>query len=749
MERRVNFHDRMDLSHADLNNVQAFAQSSMDDIVADGLTADRKYAGFDAVATGVAELTVQPGRLYVQGRVYKRDTVFTKDFTTSLPIATRKIVSLVIYGDEAQTDVRPREFLLDVETGSSESRTVAMETARLCTINVASGQENADPLPPILDAGVVEVARIVLIPTGIQSVTMMTANRLDSVQAVAARTGALETFRDRVDPQVASLASDIAALTKGQATVVGLDMYGRMLGRIAVMEKKLDIPGNALDSAADFFLDASGSDLAFAGSSVKLQEGLRFADDAANVAPLQVFDPLNPKAKIVGGMLFPAYSRARRMSVGPATGEVQLSAYTYATHEMVQKTVSRTRIRYGGSWTVSTSAAWWKSGLYNATASIFGLIGEALVPTAFSRAVLYHHHVRVPYFWEDSYEETYWEDVTTAHSVNGTQVAETFLQANDMWLDAVGLRFTRLAADGAVTIAICETDRGAPLLDKVIARATVERAALKLGEDTVIPLQPTFLTGGVRYAIVILTAADHWVGTVQGSVYPQGTMFYVLDGAYQQGDGTKDIAFSLHAAEFAASRTVIELAPIQLIGGVVDIDVLAPTVVPGAAQLTYEVQIGSIWHPLASAQELALGAGGAIPPLLPFRAVFSGTTDVMPAVSLTGSQVAVSRPRTAFTHFSAIRNLPSSSDSIHVTARLEDFDGDHHVATCHLRTGGGYATETAPSTTVDNVTEDGAIERTWTFALGAPVASYRIKLSGTTDNVLNGFHIAARKDFAL
>ncbi|WP_157080319.1 hypothetical protein [Sphingobium cloacae] len=747
----MNFYDRMDLSHADLNTMQAFAQASMDDIVADGIAAERKYAGFDAVATGVAELTVQPGRLYVGGRAYKRDTAFVKDFTTSLPVATKKIVSLVIYGDQVETDVRPREILLDVETGSSEARALAMETARLCIVNVASGQENADPLPPILDAAVLEVARIVLTPVGIQSVTMMTANRLDSVQAVALRSAALETFRARVEPQVASLASDIAALTKGQSGVVSLDMYGRMLGRLAVMEKKMDIPGNALDSAADFFLDASASDLAFAGSSVKLDEGLRFADDAAGIAPLQVFDPLNPRAKVVGGMLLPAYKRVKRFAVGRATGETQLSSFSYATHEMVQKTVSRSRVRYGGTRLVSSSIAWWKSGLFDTTALIFGREGEVwpAFPGSIGLSRLWHHYVRAPYCWVDSYEESYWEDVTTEHSVNGTQAAETFLQANDMWLDAVGLNFTRLAADGAVTVAICETDRGAPLLDKVIARATVDRAALKLNEETVIPLQPTFLTGGVRYAIVILTAADHWIGTVQGSVYPQGTMFYVLDGAYQQGDGTKDIAFSLYAAEFESPRTVIDLSPIQLNGGIVDIDVLAPTIVPGAAQLTYEVQIGGAWHPLASAEELALGAGGAIPPLLPFRAVFSGTTDVMPAVSLTDSQVKVSRPKTAFTHFSAIRNLPGTSTSIHVTARLEGFDTAHHSAACHLRTGGGYATETAPSATVDAPTEDGAIERTWTFTLGAAVASYRIKLSGTTDNVLRGFHVAARKDFAL
>lgn len=753
MESRVIFHADMDNDPADFTNLQDFVQGSMEHVVADGITNDRKYAGFAAAATGVTTLTVQPGRFYSEGKVYNRESTYVHDFTTNLPVATKRIASLVVYGSEVDTDSRPRDFLINAETNAVEPRVVAMERARIANINVVFGQENADPLPPVVDSGVIVVATIVLLPSGIQSVTMATDTAIDSVKSVSTRTKSLEAFRDVAAPQIISLASDIAALTKGQKSTLTLDQYGRTLARLAVLEAQAGIPAAAVDSSADYFLDTRASDLAFSGSQVKVEEGIRFADEAANVAAINIFNALNPAAKIVGGVMFPAYSRAKRFSVGAPTGEVQVSSYSYQTNEMVQKTASRIRVRYGPSKTVCTNSAWWKSGQYDATTKVFRLNGETwtIDPADYALAVQNHKYIRVTQFWQDSYEEPYWDAVTISHSVAGAQVAETFLNSNDMWLDAVGLTFTRLAASGTVTVAICETERGLPMLDRVISKTTVDRAALSLNAETVIPVQPVFLTGGERYAIVVISAADHWLGTVQGSAYPQGTFFYVLDGAYQQGDATRDIAFSLYAAQFSASRAVIDLQPLSLSGGIVEIDLIAPAIIPGATSLDFEVQVNSVWQPLASVDDLVLGAGGNIPPLLPFRAVFTGTPDVMPALTLTDSQVTVARPRTTLRHISTVRTLPGSgSDAIRVIARLEYFESAHHTATCKILRGAGYTTVEDADSVVDETMEDGSIERTWVFDIASgDITSYRIRMDATTDSALNVFHFGWRKDYAI
>ncbi|QQN73170.1 hypothetical protein [Croceicoccus sp. YJ47] len=747
MERRTIFQDGMDNDPADFNNLQDFAQTSFDHLVADGLTPERKYAGFKAAATGVTSVTVQPGRLYSGGKVFDRAAAFEKDFATSLPLATRKIVSLVAWGQEVETDQRPREFLINEETGASEPRVVAMERARIANINTVAGEENADPVAPIVGADVTVIGEIVLTPAGVESVTMNAANALDSVQSLGDRTAKIEDFRARAEPQIGSLASDISALAKGQRGLVGADSYGRSLLRLATLEEEVGIPVAAVDSAADFFLDDNATDTAFTGHDAIVEDGVRFPNANSATGELQIFDALNPRARLVGGTLFPAYKRAKRFALTKRSGEVQISTYSYGSYDLVQKKSTRTRLRTGPKRTVSTSSVWWQSGKYNG-AAVFEKDGESFVVYNAYDLKNGVETARIAQFWGDYVSEPYWETVKVPHVAQGAQVAETWLQANDMWLDAVGLTFTRLAAAGSVTLAICETDRGLPLLDKVISKTTIEREDLVAGGETVIPVQPVFLSGGSSYAMVIITSADHWLATVQGSEYPQGTFFYVIDGVFQQGDTSRDVMFSLHAADFGASRAVIDLQPLQLAGGISDIDILAESIVPGACQLTYEVQIANAWHPLDPSLDLT--PGGVTSPLLPLRVVMNGTPDVMPALTLTGSQVKVAASKTSLVHVSEPRVLPGAgSSTIRVIARLEYFDEAEHDAGCTLLTGAGYGTTRTANSFVDRIAEDGAIERTWIFDLGTAVASYRIRLTGTAANPLDLFHIATRKDYAL
>ncbi|MGE5563122.1 MAG: hypothetical protein ACM3ZV_07400 [Bacillota bacterium] len=750
MERRVIFQDGMDNDPADYNHLQDFTEQSLDHIVGDAITADRKFAGFASAATGVTTLTVAPGRLYVNGQVYNSDTEFVKDFAAQLPVATRRIAMVVAFGDEVDTDGRPREFLIDEETGNSEPRVVSMERARVAKISVAMGQESADPLPPLLDAGVTAIATIVLAATGIESVTMTAENAIDSVQSVANRVEDLETFRDRANPQIASLASDIAALTAGQANLVGNVPYGRTLERLATLESKAGIPDAAADSYADFLLDDTGSDLGFAGSSAKIEEGVRFADEASAVTQLALLNPLDPKAKVVGGMLLPAYTSTLRMTSGPKSGEIQAASFTYGENAVVQKTVSRHRVRHGRAKTPSSAANWWKTGRFDAAALIFRREDEVWTIPANRREQAIKHHVfdRHKFHFEDSYEETYWEAVTTPAVVNGTIVAETWLQGNDTWLISLGLEFTKLAAAGGVTVLICETDRGMPLLDKVISSTTLNREDLVLNAETQFPLQPAFLTGGKRYAAAVITAADHWLAAT--SSFQQGTLFYVQDGAYQQGDPAKDLKFSLYSADFTAAQAVIDLQPLQLAGGLSDVDILASAVIPGSTQLSYRIQVGGAWYPLGDVDDTILGAGGVMPAMVPLQAVFTGTPDVMPAVRIDSSQAKVSRSKPGFTYVTAIRNLPGAgSAQIRATFLLEQFDEVHHDLTVSLLSGAGYATETAATSVTDVAQPDGSIERTVVFNLGAAVTSYRFKAVGATDSQLLPFHIAARKDYAL
>lgn len=751
MERLVIFRDGMDNDPADITNVQAFVRQSIDHVVGDAVSAERRYAGFAVAKTAAADVEVTAGRLYSEGRVYARADVATKSFLTSLPVATKKIVLVVVYGQDLETDQRPREFLLNEETGASEPRVVAMESARQAVVAFAPGAESPDPTDPIIDAGVLPVARIVLSPTGVQSVDAIAANALPSIEQLSGRADAAEAFQARTGPQIGALGSEIASLREGQSGLVSREVYGRGLARLAVLEAKNGIPSAAVDSQADYFLDASKSDPAFAGYDTKLQEGIRLPDAAFATTALALFDPLDPRAKVIDGVLFPAHSYDTRLSVGPRTGELQVSAYSYQANQMVQRTMSRTRIRYGEEFTVCTNSAFWAAGTADYAAGTFTKDGEVFENLGVAATFADGHAViqRLRRVWEDSYDEPYWDQVTVTTNVPGAQVAETFLNANGGWLARVQLTFTRLAAAGAVTISICETDRGAPNLAKVISTTTIDREQLALGVNK-LAVQPCYLKGGIRYAIVVTSAADHWLATTGGENFPQGTLFYVLDGAYQQGDGTRDLVFALDFMKFSAARAVVNLQPLQLAGGMTAIDILAESIVPGSCDLTYEVQVAGVWTPLAPTNASILGAGGNVPALVSLRAVMTGTPDAMPVVKLTGSRVRVSRPKLAATHVSAIRMLPGAgSASIRVIERFEYFETARHTASVRLRTGAGFATLVNPSSYVDAVQADGSVERTYVFNLGAAVTQFRIQTDITTDNALRTFHVAWRKDYVL
>jgi hypothetical protein len=207
--------------------------------------------------------------------------------------------------------------------------------------------------------------------------------------------------------------------------------------------------------------------------------------------------------------------------------------------------------------------------------------------------------------------------------------------------------------------------------------------------------------------------------------------------------------FSLYQAQFNASRTVIDLQPLSLAGGISDIDILSSAIIPGSTQLAYEIQVGGAWYPLAAVDSSILGAGGVMPNLVAFRAVFTGTPDVMPALTLANSQVTIARCKTAFTYFGAQRHLPATSTNIHVTVRLEGFDAAHHTLTAELLTGAADGTTEAADSSSDVANPDGSIDRTYVFNLAAGVDYFRPKFTGGTDNSLSVFHIAQRKDYAL
>ena len=590
-------------------------------------------------------------------------------------------------------------------------------------------------------------------PVGV-STTVASENQVGNLENLGNRVTGVETWKAVAAPMILSLASDISRISNDRRNDLNADLTGRMLGRLAVLESRDGIPSNAADSTADFFLNPATSDLANVASNCKVDEGVRFADDGINETALQLFNPLNPQVSVANGVLFPTYDPTLRMSAGPQTGSVSLASYTYQTVEFQQKQMSRTRIRWGKPFSVCTNSTFWRAGQYDPVTHVFTRGGETFaIDSAYYQLALRNHtFIRLTQFWTDTYSEAYWDINKEAFTVSGASVEETFPVGQDMWLQSIALKFTQLDSSGSVTLLVCEcTSTGEIDPLRVIGRATVAFGSLSTTTKTafIFPA-PVFLKAGNRYGFRIISAANHYIATANGPSFPNG-MFFTMIGGYAVADPQKHVVFDLYGCKFRQSVVAVDLQGLQLSGGIVGIDILAEAVIPSSVSLTYAVQVNGAWVPLDQINAGVLNAGGARPPLLPFRAVFQGTPDMMPCVSLLVSKVRVERPKTAFAHYwpAGGRTPPAVTAQVRLTARYENFDALIHSAGVTLLTGASFATETAASSYSDVSPEAGVIERTYVWNLGAPVAAFKFKATGSSSTPLTVFHIAWFKDWVL
>ena len=759
MEKQVIFRDYQEQQAIDHSNLQEFARDSIDHVVNDAVTAGRRYAGFAVSKTAQTEVTVAAGRMYdVAGAVYVRASALVQSLTSNLAAGSKRIISISAYGVETETDTQERDFLTNVETGQTEPDSVAMTRSRDAVLVFTAGSESADPQPPALPVTHVEIARVLVDTIQVVSITMMTDNEVASTEELDQRAKVLETFKTAIEPRVSSLASDLSALANQlKMRGAGQDIV-QLYRDMAIVKEALEIPDTASDYGADRFLTAAESDVddtAGQGYDALVEEGARFPDANADEFELGIFSANDPNAKVVGGLLLPIYEDILKLSIATYHSDLGIAQYGFQTFDLTQLTMSRQRLRYGSVFTVCTNGSWWNSGTYDAATNTFQKAGETFEVIDFYQwpDVTYwagHQGVRLRQVWTDTYSEPYWGYVTTDHSITGAQVAQTFLSANDMWLTRVGFYLTSKAANENVFLTLCETTNGQPDLSKAILHQAVDQADLVVNGFTRVAVAPTFLKAGQHYALVLTSNANHKIGMAYGQEYVDGTFFYSTDGIYYQGDLTKDMLLELWGARFTTPQVAIELNAINLDGGIRAIDILASIISPESTQLIFEAQPGGSgeWHAI-NASDLTTFA--ATPPLARFRARFIGTRDIHAGVMLTGSRCHLSRPKTAFKHVSTAITLASGSDDITVQCLLEGFDDTPHDFSLVLRHG---VTDETADTVEDVVLPDlpnisGRLQRTFNFALAAPITDFILVATGTTTIAGNTFHWAERVHWAI
>lgn len=752
------------------------------------------YFNDDAGGVALNFLTLQPG----------------------LPAVTKRIAAIVVWGQEVLTDTEPRTFITDATTRATEARPKATTSTRHANIQAVLGIEGPDPQKPTVASNVLVVAWVTLTPTGIETIQAESFNRVRSLRDNSTELDTIESWRANIGAQLDTINTMLSALAQRINGATPLDTFLRLVVDVTHLKEKADLPDTYSDWASDYFLDEHESDTGNVAYLARIEEGIRFSKAAEQIVQLSLANVLDSTVRVTNNFVLPAYHETRRLAnVAPqvsnvsvvlpvwpngpsrvdwllahnykqlipagaeevflvtvvvAPTEISISQFANQTFGWTRAFRVRYRWRWGAPYYKSSRVNYWFNLTYDpvywtfkrrtADSSFVALNGPPYpypVPLPYTPFAWKYNYVRGNWFWLDYItDHHYWDRYITTGSVNGSVLAQTFLNAQDGWLVGMHLFFTRRGAAGNVTVLLCETnDSGQPQKDRVISSTTLVRADINLWPNpTRIDFDPTLLTQGKRYAIIPITSGAHFIATTERNQLISGTLFYSTDQVWFQGlgDMSRDMCFELIYAEFESNRAEVQLGAATLTGGIAAIDINADAQVPNGTSLTFEAQIGSAWVPMTDPGPDGSQPLTGLPALTQMRAVFTGTPALMPGLAIgTASELYTWRPRADFKHISTVRTTPAAVNSATVTMRLENWlGGAHHTCLIKLLKGAGYTTVVTAASVVDTVAPDDskALIRKATFTTLGAITTYKVQVEGTTDNVLTPFHISERVDIA-
>ena len=818
MEDAVIFAEHQQVTTTDANNLGQYPRDAIDHMITD-LGPGFKYTGFAATITATTKVTVGAGRLYsAEGPVYYNDDAggTELDFIANLPVVAKRYAAIVSWGMEIDTDTQPRTFITNVAQRTTEARVTSTQSNRHANVQFVLGVEGADPDRPTVASNYLVIAWVMLNTTGVESVVMEDINRARSIEDLDADIGLLNAWRLLFGQRLDTLATELAALAARINGLAPMDVLLRLIVDVVRLKEKADLPDTYSAWSSDYFLDDTESDPTHVDYLARIEEGIRFSHAAENAVNLELNNPIDSNVMVDGSdFMLPSYYEIRRMAnvattitkpiqlgyqpvrvwgytdyytvwgqhirtyalgvvykpiYGTVTNEIAISQFASQTFTYVRHYPVRYRIRWGAPYYFSSKINFFWNKEYDPIYITFKRGVDTGWPAPHVAPVLVvpqpglwawrYAWVRTKWYWVDYITDYYyWDRIETSHSVNGSVMAQTFLNSQDGWLTGVHLFFSRKANAGNVYVLLCETyENGQPNPNSVLAvSATLPPAYIEIWpKPTRVQFTPTLVQQGKRYALMLLTQGNHYLATTEANQLTNGTLFYSTDEAWFQGlgDMSRDICFELIFAEFNTNHVSVQLEPATLSGGVAAIDINADAIVPAGTTMTFEGQIGGEWVPLYDpGPDAATPALVGLPPLINMRVTFQGTTGLMPGIYLGNrSRLYTWRGRSDFTHISEVRTMPGAVTSVIVTLRLENWrETPHHTCTTKLLRGGGYTTEELADVTVDNFAPDDptALIRKLTFSGLPSVTSYKIKITGTTDNVLTPFHVAERVDIGL
>lgn len=716
MLKKIIFRDRQEFQADDFNNVEQFVDETITFVVKDAISDTYHYVGFGVSQESATEILVNSGRLYKNGVVYINEQSQRFNLFQYLPLANKKVVAVVVSGSEVETNVEPRDFLIDVVQGTTEPRAVAMQKVKHVNVGVVVGVESADPQPPVIQEGIVPVAYVYLTTTGIERVERVQDYVIPKLKDVKADVVELQMWRNHTEPRISNIITDLMSLSKKSDRKADIRQVLELSADMARVKERLNLPSTYHSYDADYFGNKDKIDEA--NTTALIKNGLLFPYAGQAVANLALFNPYDPNIRRFDSLVLPKFTHVAKIKTEGYSGDISISQYQWQTHEIRKYTTYTWLWVYGWNW----NWYWWWYYRY-----WYWYYGYYWWWWGY-----WGYWVRVP--------QTEYKLETTTHSINGAIVAQTFLVSSAFWLSGLGLFFTQIDSQAPINVVICETVNGKPDLKKALTSVTINpNDVRRYPSETLINLNPVFLKPG-RYAICFITQGNYRVATVSGQRYLQGTLFFGTDGDYFTGDLTKDIMFTLYGAQFEQARTEVQLQPVSLSGGITDLMIEAPAIVPEGTQLIYEVNVGGKWYPVTEAGKLSTA-----PDIVPLRAVLLGTADVQPALVLTDNAITASRPATTFMAVSTQRTLSSSRQNIEVQLLVADYNAQKHTVNCKLIVG---QNEVEPSVVQSMQEDERGTRFIYSFNITGGTTSYKIKITGSRTSDSQPYAIVERIDIA-
>lgn len=768
MFKRVTWEIDQEGTEEDLGRMGQWPQQGISQLTGDLLVSGRMYKGFTALKTNVSAIEIAPGRIYDAGAMYAMEATLPLSLAEYVPLTAGQRVWVVLIGQGREEDGYTEGRKYEQEVPQSDGsfvvqqivKTAARAKVRNAILQAYAGSPSLNPVKPSIPLGTVAIADILLSTSGIESVTMRTANEAPELDELAAAYTALLVRLSLVDQEMAGLRNDLAALARLLKSSVSRITVQAMQGDIAAIKDRLDIPDTGSPYSADNFLDERESDPANVDYKARVLEGIRFPAANQDKRPLALYNPNDGNLMHASaGIICPKYEVVEGIKLWERAASTPLGGTVYQSMELTQMLMSRQETAYGDYFEICTNSAWWQSGQYDPIKGILRIGSETYQAAPDTNGqyswALGHVMARVRKCWTTTVKEPYNVYAPVSHTIQGVMKSQSWLQSQERWSPGMRLAIESWSAGAEITAALVECgENGVPLPGRMLTKTTLAASQFKtFPEATRFPWSiPVLLQAGKSYAYLFATTGDVTVAYAEGQKFLSGNYFETTDGAFFVGDLTRDLCHVTEFCQFQLTQLTVLLQGINLDGGVHNIRIRNAEVVPENAKREFQLQVGGAWQKIAAPAGDDTLFGSGVTPYYDFRLVLTGTQWAMPILDMGASEVELFRADDDLRHISGVIAFGSSLDTVYVKATIGAWNAARHTIAARLLHGAGYATlkthdavETKPVIGPDGLVRPDAVEKIWTFTFAAPgISACKIDLIGTTNNPRVTFHVERR-----